>query len=113
VSWQAIAAGGSFTGEGDFEIPPEHSYDGEGIEGVVRAGMALPCMSSRIPALHAKFEAAGQGHVTQGLAALPEAEREAMIAQLEDIDPEHISLGPIDIRYGCMRDHHRRSSPAG
>jgi UDP-N-acetylglucosamine/UDP-N-acetylgalactosamine diphosphorylase len=41
--------------------------------------------------LHAKFEAAGQGHVTQGLAALPEAERGAMIAQLEDIDPEHIN----------------------
>ena len=40
-------AGGSFAGEGDFEISPGLSYDGEGLEEVI-AGLAgqpiqLPC----------------------------------------------------------------------
>jgi hypothetical protein len=41
-----VNAGGSFVGEGDFEVSPVLSYDGEGLEAVV-AGLSepvqLPC----------------------------------------------------------------------
>ena len=41
-----VDAGGSFAGEGDFEVSPALSYDGEGLEAVV-AGLSepvqLPC----------------------------------------------------------------------
>jgi hypothetical protein len=50
MKW-VTAAGGSFVGEGDFEISPDLSYDGEGLAEVL-AGMGsdpiqLPCELSK------------------------------------------------------------------
>lgn len=47
--------------------------------------------SSDITEIRARFEAAGQGHVFTFWNQLTEAEREALLAQLEQLDVEHIT----------------------
>ena len=44
-----------------------------------------------IDELTAKFEAAGQGHVTAGLAGLGQEQQAQAIAQLQSIDPVHVN----------------------
>jgi hypothetical protein len=46
---------------------------------------------SQLARLTARFEAAGQGHVTDALAALPTGQYAAMAAELEQIDPVRVN----------------------
>ena len=44
-----------------------------------------------LAALRAKYEAAGQGHLTQQMDKLPAEQQQALAAQLSGIDPDHVN----------------------